>query len=70
MVFEYRMSELQDMFQPDLQEEKITYVKESAIKKTAKYLLLLRRLFLFDFDFFFHINLFSLRIVEDIFQKR
>ncbi len=38
-------------------------------KKTVKFFELLHRFSLFYFDFFLHVNLFSLRIIEDIFQK-
>ncbi|WP_418700954.1 hypothetical protein, partial [Bacteroides sp.] len=39
------------------------------VRKIMKVCILTHLLLLFDFDFFLHVNLFSLRIVENIFQK-
>ena len=38
-------------------------------KKNGEVSYLTSPFLLFDFDFFLHVNLFSLRIVENIFQK-
>ena len=38
-------------------------------KKNGEVFYLTSPFLLFDFDFFLHVNLFSLRIVENIFQK-
>lgn len=50
----------------------VAYFKKSGgrIKKDGEVFQILRRLFLFNFEFFLHVNLFPVWVIEYIFQER